>query len=192
MTDKEKIELRIVKENASIPDQGSKVRSAVDSQANGYQGKTIKAFETALKELQATRGKRDDELTEGMKQEWAWYDANKEDIDNIQNDPETMVSPQTHRRFPFQLTSVKRLVDDEITESHRHVDLMVEKRAQIYQQEIELIEKAIADLTLSMTKLEEENIDSSPVEELVELMKAKYGPESKYGKFLTGAVKGLL
>lgn len=87
---------------------------------------------------------------------------------------------------------MKQLVNDEIIESYRHVDLMVEKRAQIYRQEIELIEKAIADLILSMAKLEEEDIDTASVEELVELMKAKYGPESKYGKFLTGAVEELL
>lgn len=43
-----------------------------------------------------------------------------------------------------------------------------------------------------MTKLEEEDIDTASVEELAELMEAKYGPESKYVKFLTGAVEELL
>lgn len=69
---------------------------------------------------------------------------------------------------------------------------MVKKRAQIYQQEIDLIEKATAELMLTVAELEEEDIDSSPVEELVEVMKKKYGPESMYRRTLTAAMDELL
>lgn len=69
---------------------------------------------------------------------------------------------------------------------------MVEKRVQIYRQEMELIAKATANLTSAKAEFEEKGIDSRRVEEMVRMMETKYGPESKHGRFLARTVGQLL
>ncbi|TLD21809.1 hypothetical protein E2P81_ATG08397 [Venturia nashicola] len=152
MTDKEKFELRIIRQN----------------------GKTIKAFRMALNDFQANQQDLGDELIQDGMKEWAWYDANEENISNIKDDVETL-----------------DLVNDEIRESNQKVDLIVEKRAQIYRQEVELIGKVTIELKMSVVELEEEGIDSRSVEELVEMMRANYGSQSRYGKFLLARIAAL-